>query len=268
MFLGGSVRRKGAEVLVPIAGAWVVVLTLNALPVRLVGGQLQGAQHLRAAQQQQDTPETKVRQKEMFEGKITRSGGKLVLRDSADRSPYQLDDQQLAVFFEGQEVKVIGTLDASSYTIYISDMGISNPRGGPCSPPVERGSALQRKRSNAKHAITKTSPQRHSRTPVWYGVASWYERDNQGPRTANGERFEDQALTAAHPRLPMGTRVRVTNLRNGRSVLVKVNDRGPFTPGRLIDLSKGAAQQLGFIRQGLAPVRISVVSVPSPSATS
>ena len=74
-------------------------------------------------------------------------------------------------------------------------------------------------------------------------------------------------MTGRSPRrnltLPLGSRVRATNLPNGRSVLVRVNDRGPFIPGRLIDLSKGAAEQLGFIGQGLAYVRITVVAVPS-----
>jgi rare lipoprotein A (peptidoglycan hydrolase) len=239
--------RKRLEGSLPIGGACILLLSLSALFIQLAGGQLQGLRQARAAQQQQNTAETKAQQKQTFEGKIMRSGGKLVLTDSIHRSTYQLDDQQLVVFFEGKEVKVTGTLDAKSQTIYISDMGLSN----------------------AKHAAAKTTPRRHKTpTPIWYGVASWYGRDNQGPRTANGERFDDQALTAAHPRLPLGTRVRVTNLRNGRSALVRVNDRGPFTPGRLIDLTKGAAQQLGFVRQGLAHVRISVVSIPRASPTS
>jgi len=240
------VKRKGADVLLPIATTWVVLLSLFAVTI-LAAGQSQGGEQARPAHQQQDTPETKARQKQTCEGKIMRSGGKLVLRDNADGSTYQLDDQQLAVFFEGKEVKVTGTLDGPSHTIYISDVGLSNP----------------------KHAETKTRPLRPKlATPIWYGLASWYEHDNQGPRTANGERFDDLALTAAHRRLPLGTRLRVTNLRKGRSDLVRVNDRGPFTPGRLLDRSKGAAQQLGFIRQGLAHVRITLVSVPSSNATS
>ena len=238
-------RRREARILFPIAGAWVVLVSLNVVPTRLVGGQLGGSQPARTVQQQQAASHTKAQQKQTFEGRITRSGGKLILKDNTKGVIYQLDDQPLAVFFEGKDVKITGTLDAKSDTIYISDVGLSH----------------------AKHASTKTTSLRHKPPArVWYGVASWYERDNQGPRTADGERFDDRALTAAHRRLPLGTRVRVTNLRNGRSVVVRVNDRGPFIPGRLIDLSKGAAKDLGFIRQGLAYVRISVVDAPSPSA--
>jgi len=241
------VKRKGADVLLPIAGTCVVLLSLSAFPVRLVGGQLQGAQQVRTIHEQQTASHTKAQQKQTFDGKITRSGGKLILKDNTKGFVYQVDDQQLAVFFEGKEVHITGTLDAKGDTIYISNVRLSN----------------------AKHASTKVTPLRHKPpTRIWYGVASWYERDNQGPRTANGERFDDQALTAAHRKLPLGTRVWVTNLRNGHSVLVKINDRGPFAPGRLIDLSKGAARELGFMRQGLAHVRISVVSFPNRSATS
>lgn len=79
-----------------------------------------------------------------------------------------------------------------------------------------------------------------------------------GSRTASGERFVSNKLTAAHRTLPLGTLVRVTNLRNGRSVVVRINDRGPFTKGRTIDVSPAAAQQLEF--SGLAPVTLAVVS--------
>lgn len=79
------------------------------------------------------------------------------------------------------------------------------------------------------------------------GSASWYAMTS---RTASGERMNPSAMTAAHRTLPFGSKVRVTNQRNGRSVVVRINDRGPFTKGRVIDLSKAAAHQLGFIRAG------------------
>ena len=79
------------------------------------------------------------------------------------------------------------------------------------------------------------------------GRASWYALHS---RTASGERMNPSALTAAHRSLPFGTKVRVTNSRNGRSVIVRINDRGPFIRGRVLDLSKGAAGQLGFIGSG------------------
>jgi rare lipoprotein A len=92
------------------------------------------------------------------------------------------------------------------------------------------------------------------------GIASWYGADFHGRRTADGEVFDRNALTAAHPTLPLPTNVRVTNLDNGRSLVVRVNDRGPFAGGRLIDLSERAADLLGFKGKGLAPVRVTYLS--------
>jgi len=91
------------------------------------------------------------------------------------------------------------------------------------------------------------------------GNASYYTTREYGARTASGEPLKDHALTAAHRTLPFGTRVRVTNLDNGRSVLLTITDRGPFRKGRVIDVSRRAARKLGFLRQGLARVRVEVV---------
>ncbi len=88
------------------------------------------------------------------------------------------------------------------------------------------------------------------------GVASWYGPAFHGRPTANGERFDMNGVTAAHPTLPLPSRVRVTNLENGRQLELRVNDRGPFVNGRIIDLSRRAAQLLGFKSQGLAKVRV------------
>ena len=88
------------------------------------------------------------------------------------------------------------------------------------------------------------------------GIASYYGARHQGKRTASGERFDKNSLTAAHRQLPFGTRVRVTNLKNNQSCVVRINDRGPHTRGRLIDLSHEAAEQLGMIRSGTARVRV------------
>lgn len=88
------------------------------------------------------------------------------------------------------------------------------------------------------------------------GVASFYW---QGQKTASGERFNPGAMTAAHRTLPFGTKVRVTNLRNGRSVVVRINDRGPFVRGRVIDVSKAAASELGFTGNGITRVSMAVV---------
>ncbi len=95
-----------------------------------------------------------------------------------------------------------------------------------------------------------------------YGVASWYGEECQGNATASGELFDINRLTSAHQKFPLGTRVRVTNLRNNKSLVLRVNDRGPNIAGRVIDVSKAAAERLGFLRAGLALVEIEVVSYP------
>lgn len=88
------------------------------------------------------------------------------------------------------------------------------------------------------------------------GLASWYGRPFHGRQTASGERYDMNKMTAAHRKLPFGTRVRVTNLANGRSVVLTINDRGPFKRGRIIDVSRRAAGKLGFLKQGLIRVRV------------
>ncbi|MDZ8050029.1 MAG: septal ring lytic transglycosylase RlpA family protein [Aulosira sp. ZfuVER01] len=91
------------------------------------------------------------------------------------------------------------------------------------------------------------------------GMASWYGYDGSGSRTASGKRFHPEGMTAAHRSLPFGTRVRVTNTNNGRSVVVSITDRGPYIRGRILDLSAGAARILGMMGSGVAPVRIEVL---------
>jgi rare lipoprotein A len=93
-------------------------------------------------------------------------------------------------------------------------------------------------------------------------VASWYGPGFHGRATTSGEIYDQQELTAAHPSLPLGTRARVTNLDNGRSVDVRINDRGPFVKGRAIDLSYAAAHAIGIVGPGTAAVRIEVVERP------
>jgi peptidoglycan lytic transglycosylase len=101
------------------------------------------------------------------------------------------------------------------------------------------------------------------------GEASWYGPDFHGKTTANGERYNMLNLTAAHQQLPFNTLVKVTNLSNGRSATVRINDRGPFLKGRILDLSYGAARALGANGPGVIPVRIEVVgtaTAPKPAA--
>ncbi len=99
---------------------------------------------------------------------------------------------------------------------------------------------------------------------IQVGTSSWYGEWHHGRITANGERFDMHAMTAAHRFLPLGTFVRVTNLSNQKSVMLRVNDRGPYIHGRVLDVSFGAAQQLGFVEDGLAPVRIMTIPAPVP----
>jgi rare lipoprotein A len=93
------------------------------------------------------------------------------------------------------------------------------------------------------------------------GWSSWYGPESAG-KTASGERYDMNKLTAAHRTLPFNSKIKVTNLKNGKEVTVRVNDRGPNVPGRLLDLSKAAAQKLGFIGSGRTPVRVTVVRYP------
>ena len=91
------------------------------------------------------------------------------------------------------------------------------------------------------------------------GTGCYYSDEYQGKRTASGEDYNARAFTAAHKKLPFGTIVKVKNLRNGKTVKVRINDRGPFKRGRIIDLSKAAAREIGLLQAGIAPVRIEVL---------
>ncbi len=97
-------------------------------------------------------------------------------------------------------------------------------------------------------------------TSVAQGKASWYSvRTNAGTRTASGEKLQNDAYTAAHKTLPMGTHVRVTNIANGKSEILRITDRGPHIRGRILDVTIGCAQRLGFYSRGVAPVKIEVL---------
>jgi rare lipoprotein A len=98
------------------------------------------------------------------------------------------------------------------------------------------------------------------------GSASYYGRRFHGRKTASGQRFDMNAMTAAHRTLPLGSVVKVTNTRNSRSVVLRINDRGPYHGRRVLDVSKGAAEALGMLNSGTAPVRIEVLSQPQQIA--
>jgi rare lipoprotein A len=128
-------------------------------------------------------------------------------------------------------------------------VGCAAPKPEPVEP------AEQRPRS-------RTTSRPRQPGDVQRGYASWYGRDFQGRPTASGERFDRHKLTAAHKTLPLGSKVRVVHSGNGRSVVVRINDRGPYSRKRIIDLSEAAARRLRMIDQGVAPVTMHVVSVP------
>ena len=127
---------------------------------------------------------------------------------------------------------------------------------------VVRKVTVARKPDPATPAVLDAHPAAKANSSS-YGVASFYNEDEW---TASGERFNTHAMTAAHPTLPFGTRLRVTNVTNGRSVVVRINDRGPFVPGRVVDLSESAAESLGMVERGVVKVKLDVVQ-KSPGST-
>jgi len=128
-----------------------------------------------------------------------------------------------------------------------------------CSSAPRYGSQIYpgQKTTTRQVPVEKNPQLSYKRT--WVGVSSWYGEDFHGKKTANGEIYNMYDLTAAHKTLPLGTTVRVTNLSNNRSVVVRINDRGPYVEGRILDLSYGAAEKLDFHNKGTAKVHIQVV---------
>jgi peptidoglycan lytic transglycosylase len=129
-----------------------------------------------------------------------------------------------------------------------SDAPLAGERSKPSSPPLPTAKpALAPEGHHA--AATQLAPE-----AAEMGLASWYDID--AAETANGESMDADALTAAHPSLPLGTRVLVENVENGESVIVRINDRGPYAGDRIIDLSKAAAERIDMIKDGVATVRV------------
>ncbi len=119
-------------------------------------------------------------------------------------------------------------------------------------PPVQTAEKSPASVVRVRHAELSPPPARSASS----GLASYY---SEGTKTASGERFDPSELTAAHPSLPFGTRLHVTNVKTGRSVIVRVNDRGPFVGGRVVDVSYSAAQALGMVNSGVAQVKVDVI---------
>ena len=109
--------------------------------------------------------------------------------------------------------------------------------------------------------------QSNPKTYSQVGMASWYGRENEGRRTASGQAFNPSALTAAHKTLPLGTIIKVTNLSTGKAVKVRVNDRGPYVQGRIVDLSAAAGEILKIRKHGVVPVRVEVFSADQKRAS-
>jgi rare lipoprotein A len=129
---------------------------------------------------------------------------------------------------------------------------------------VVRKVTVARKPDPAAPAVLDAHPAAKANSSA-YGVASFYTEDEW---TASGERFNTRAMTAAHPTLPFGTKLRVTNVTNGRSVVVRINDRGPYVPGRVVDLSESAAESLGMVERGIVKVKLDVVQKQTSSTSS
>ena len=124
-----------------------------------------------------------------------------------------------------------------------------------------RGPVPSSERSDPRGGVSIPAPPSSPAAPprIQTGRASWYGPPHHGRKTASGEIYDMNQLTAAHRTLPLGTRVRVTNVGNGRSVVVRINDRGPFIDGRIIDLSQAAAREIGAIGAGVVSVQLEVL---------
>jgi rare lipoprotein A len=120
--------------------------------------------------------------------------------------------------------------------------------------------------SSSTQSKSEVRKQAGKSKPYQVGTASWYGDYFEGKPTASGEPYDMYDMTAAHLTLPLGSLVRVTNLRNGRAIIVRVNDRGPIVPGRIIDLSYSAAEALQFRSRGLQQVRLDLVKPHQPKA--
>ena len=126
--------------------------------------------------------------------------------------------------------------------------------------PTERPTARPRRRGLLAFAVLAlVLPYGAAQAGAQEGTVSWYGGKFHQRKTASGEIFDARGMTMAHPTLPFGTKVRVTNLRNGRSVVVRVNDRGPFIGHRIADVSQAAAETLGMLKRGVAKARIEIL---------
>jgi len=142
------------------------------------------------------------------------------------------------------------------FIILLIIMGCSSaPRYGTGATPKKTRKSLNTKGSTSKRNVASNKKHRK----VMKGVSSFYAEDFHGKLTANGEVYDMYGLTAAHKTLPLNTIVRVTNISNNKSLILRINDRGPYVKGRILDCSYGAAKKLGFVNDGTAKVKIEVI---------
>ncbi len=168
---------------------------------------------------------------------------------------------------------------ATLVLLLLAVAGCASQRERPAAPPtpapvpMPEGDTLPRDEPRAKNGnppFYEVAGRRYIVLPtaagyVEQGIASWYGPDFHGGRTASGETFDMNAMSGAHPTLPLPSWVRVTNLENGRSVIIRLNDRGPFSKNRIIDLSRAAAERLDMIRSGTARVEVRSLATGEPA---
>jgi len=165
-------------------------------------------------------------------------------------------------------VSGVGSSDAAQSRAVANLLGTNSPSQRPqvvvLPPQPSTSKRTMWAKLNPLNLFNRRTPRLVPTGYIQTGIASWYGSDFHGGPTASGERYDMTSLTAAHPSLPFGTLVKVTNLNNGRDVIVRVNNRGPYLRNRIIDLSKEAAKQLGMVSAGIAKVKVEVLSAVEP----
>src|ERR1700722_11159959 len=146
-------------------------------------------------------------------------------------------------------------------------LSVASLGAGAASGPSLEAATVTKTQVTAKQTSGRTSKKTKKAPAYQVGTASWYGEYFQGKQTASGEPYDMRDFTAAHPTLPLGTFVKVTNLRNGKVVVVRINDRGPVVDGRIIDVSYNAARALGFKDRGLQRVRLDLSQASSRTKT-
>jgi rare lipoprotein A len=234
-----------------------VTLRVNQIPVITLLGT---ADELTALSQNETltAPGNTMERAETIATRIEELGG----TEAFDASTIKVDfDSTIKQYVVKADEKVLLTIDSNTVlpekNLSASETALQSANRlrrllGGAAPIVSLPAAMKVARTNNFDA---------SRTiqRIKGGIASWYGPGFHGRRTANGERFNQNALTAAHKTLPFGTKVKVTNLRNGQSVVVRINDRGPFTRGRVIDLSSAAAKVIGIKGSGVGNVALDIL---------